>query len=81
MKNKTIDEIFGEVDSRYALVDAIAKKAREIADSAELNHVSLNEKPVNMVLRYLAESKAHVENISETEVKVVIDEKNELLGF
>ncbi len=78
---KTIDEIFAEADSRYALVDAIAKKAREIADSAELNNVSLDEKPVNMVLRYLAEGKAHVENISETEVKIIIDEKNETLGF
>jgi len=78
---KTIDEIFAQADSRYALVDAIAKKAREIADSAELNNVSLDEKPVNMVLRYLAEDKAHVENISETEVKIIIDEKNETLGF
>lgn len=78
---KTIDEIFASADSRYALVGAIAKKAREIADSAELNNVSLNEKPVNMVLRYLEEDKAHVENISETEVKVIIDEKNETLGF
>ncbi len=78
---KTIDEIFAEADSRYALVDAIAKKAREIADSAELNNVSLDEKPVNMVLRYLSEGKAHVDNISETEVKIIIDEKNETLGF
>ena len=78
---KTIDEIFAEADSRYALVDAIAKKAREIADSAELNNVSLDEKPVNMVLRYLSEGKAHVDNISETEEKIIIDEKNETLGF
>ncbi len=80
-KMKTIDDIFAAADSRYALVDAIAKKAREIADSAELNHVSLNEKPVNMVLRYLFEGKAHVENVSETEVKIIIDEKNATLGF
>lgn len=78
---KTIDEIFAEADSRYALVGAIAKKAREIADSAELNNVTLDEKPVNMVLRYLAEDKAHLENISETEIKIIIDEKNEVLGF
>ncbi len=78
---KTIDEIFSEADSRYALVEAIAKKAREIADSAELNNISLDEKPVNMVLRYLSEGKAHIENISETEVKIIIDEKNETLGF
>lgn len=79
MAKKTIDDVFAEADSRYALVDAIAKKAREISDNAELNNIPLDEKPVNLVLRLLLEDKAHITNLSETEIEITFDEKSELL--
>ena len=49
-KNRTIDDIFEMSDSRYSLVNAISKKAREIADEAESNNDVLYRKPVNMVI-------------------------------
>ena len=79
MAKKTIDDVFAAAESRYALVDAIAKKAREISDNAELNKRPLNEKPVNLVLRLLLEDKAHLINKSETEIEIIFDEKSELL--
>ena len=36
--------------SRYSLVTATAKRAREIAEEAEENHEIITEKPVNMAL-------------------------------
>ena len=49
-KKRTIDDIFEMSDSRYSLVNAISKKAREIADEAESNNDVLYRKPVNMVI-------------------------------
>ena len=45
--------------SRYSLVVATAKRAREIADEAEENKEIITEKPVSMALEYLLESHAH----------------------
>lgn len=36
--------------SRYSLVTATAKRAREIAEEAEENHEIITEKPVSMAL-------------------------------
>ncbi|MBQ6570096.1 MAG: DNA-directed RNA polymerase subunit omega [Clostridia bacterium] len=47
---KKMDELFGEVDSRYALVVAVAKRAREISEKADEDKVLLSEKPVVMAI-------------------------------
>ncbi len=42
-------------DSRYAVVIAIAKRAREIAQDAEENSIILTEKPVSMAINDFTE--------------------------
>jgi len=41
--------------SRYSLVTATAKRAREIAENAEENKVIITEKPVSMALEEILE--------------------------
>ena len=53
------------VNSRYSLVIAVAKRAREIAQTAEDNGEILTEKPVNMALK---EFQAHKFNIIEPDI-------------
>lgn len=57
---KTIDDIYGLCDSRYALVNIVAEKAREIAEEAERRHESLTVKPVNIVLDNLISGKSTI---------------------
>ena len=66
-KNRTIDDVFEMSDSRYSLVNAISRKAREIADEAESNHDVLYRKPVNMVIDRLLDGRAVIEHIEEPE--------------
>lgn len=65
--NRTIDDIFAMSDSRYSLVNAISRKAREIADEAETNNDVLYRKPVNMVIDRLLDGRATIEHIEEVE--------------
>ena len=69
-KKKTIDDIFEMSDSRYSLVNAISKKAREIADEAESNNDVLYRKPVNMVIDRLLDGRATIEHIEVEEEEV-----------
>ncbi len=66
-KIRTIDDIFEMSDSRYSLVNAISKKAREIADEAESNNDVLYRKPVNMVIDRLLDGRATIEHIEPEE--------------
>jgi DNA-directed RNA polymerase subunit omega len=45
------DLILTPQQSRYSLVVAIAKRAREIAEDAEKNRVVLDEKPVELAVQ------------------------------
>lgn len=63
--NRTIDDVFEMSDSRYSLVNAISRKAREIADEAENNNDVLYRKPVNMVIDRLLDGRATIEHIEE----------------
>lgn len=65
--NRTIDDIFAMSDSRYSLVNAISRKAREIADEAETNNDVLYRKPVNMVIDRLLDGRATIEHVEEVE--------------
>ncbi len=69
--NRTIDDIFEMSDSRYSLVNAISRKAREIADEAESNKDVLYRKPVNMVIDRLLDGRAtimHIDDVEEDEL-------------
>ena len=45
-----MSELLEKVDNRYLLVNVAAKRAREIAENAELNEIKLTEKPVRLAL-------------------------------
>lgn len=54
----TMPELLKNVDnSRYLLVNVIAKRAREIAADAESRGVPLNDKPVSIAIKEIAEGK------------------------
>ena len=57
---KNIDEVFAMCDNRYALVNTVATRAREIAEDADRRHEPLLEKPVNIVLGNLMTGKSTI---------------------
>ena len=52
-----MSELLKHVDSRYLLVNAVAKRARQIAEEAAENHISLTEKPVTLAIWEVADGK------------------------
>ncbi len=54
----TMPELLKNVDnSRYLLVNLIAKRAREIAADAEEDRIPLDENPVSIAINEIAEGK------------------------
>lgn len=51
------DSIFGPQQSRYSLVVAVAKRAREISNSAEARGEILIEKPVDLAVQDFVNNK------------------------
>ena len=56
----TMPELLKQVNSRYLLVNVIAKRAREIAFKAEEDGESLDEKPVSLAIKEIADGKISV---------------------
>lgn len=52
-----IADLLKNVDSRYLLVNVVAKRAREISEEAEANNISLPEKPVTLAIQEVADGK------------------------
>ena len=50
MSRPSVDDMLSGKQSRYSLVISVAKRAREIAQTAEDNGEILTEKPVNCLL-------------------------------
>ena len=50
-------DLLKKVPSRYKLVNVVAHRAREIAGEAELSGEPLDEKPVSIAIREVAEGK------------------------
>ena len=50
MLHPSMTELLEKVDNRYLLVNVAAKRAREIAENAELSEIKLTEKPVKLAL-------------------------------
>lgn len=65
MVEPTIDELLTKADSKYSLVCAAAKRARELVDGADPMNTGDARKPVTMALQEIAEDKISYEQTSE----------------
>lgn len=52
-----MNELLERVSSRYELVNKVAYRARKIADEAQEEKISLNDKPVSIAIAEIAEGK------------------------
>ena len=52
-----MSELLKNVNSRYLLVNVIARRARQISIEAEMNHESLEDKPVTIAIHEVAAGK------------------------
>ena len=60
MFNPDLRDVLKNNVSRYSLVTAVAKRAREIALSAEENNEILDEKPVSLALEEIIAGKVEI---------------------
>lgn len=56
-----MSELLTHIDSRYLLVNVVARRARQIAIEAKDFGVSLEEKPVTLAIREVADGKLAAE--------------------
>lgn len=54
-------DLLNQVPSRYELVNVVACRARQIASEAEANGEPLDDKPVSIAIREVAEGKLEEE--------------------
>lgn len=67
MFNPDLTEVLEKYESRYSLVAATAKRAREIAAEAEEDGIILEEKPVSLALDEIIAGKIDI--IESDEIK------------
>lgn len=65
MVEPTIDKLLTKADSKYSLVCAAAKRAREIVDGSEPLNSGDAKKPVTMALQEIGEDKISYEQTIE----------------
>lgn len=76
MLHPSMTELLEKVDNRYLLVNVAAKRARQIAEEAEINEVKLVEKPVKLALDDIVSGKiVNKTNIQANDVPVVTIEE------
>ena len=63
----TMPELLKNIESRYMLVNVIAKRAREIAQEADDEGEQLNAKPVSLAVKEIAEGKVKAQAVSAAE--------------
>ena len=56
-----MSELLKHVDSRYLLVNVVAHRARQLSIESALTHEPLEEKPVTLAIREVAEGKLSAE--------------------
>ncbi len=49
-----MSELLKQVDSRYLLVNVVARRARQISIEAEKRHETLSDKPVTLAIKEVA---------------------------
>lgn len=52
-----MSRLLEHVNSRYLLVNVIARRARQISIESEINHEPLTDKPVTIAIREVADGK------------------------
>ncbi len=52
-----MSELLQHINSRYLLVNVVARRARQIAAEAEESQEALEDKPVTMAIREVAEGR------------------------
>lgn len=52
-----MSELLKHVDSRYLLVNVVARRARQMSIEAEQENYKLEEKPVTLAIREVADGK------------------------
>lgn len=57
MLNPPMGDLLKEVPSRYMLVNVVAQRARQIASESEESGVPLDDKPVSIAIREVADGK------------------------
>lgn len=60
MLDPTINELKAKMNNRYLLVNVAAQRAREIAQNAEDEEISLENKPVTIALHEIADGEIHI---------------------
>ena len=57
-----MNQLLKQVPSRYMLVNVVAQRARQIATEAEEAELSLEDKPVTIAIREVADGRLHMED-------------------
>lgn len=74
-------ELMKKVDSRYMLVNVVARRAREISAEAEKTEEYLEEKSVSIAIREIADGKVtiirHDDDDESAEAEQVVEEVDE----
>lgn len=52
-----MSKLLKNIDSRYLMVNVIARRARQISIESETYHIPLADKPVTLAIREVAEGK------------------------
>ena len=52
-----MSELLKHIDSRYLMVNVVARRARQISIESETFHIPLEDKPVTLAIREVAEGK------------------------
>lgn len=58
MLEPSMNRLLSQVPSRYMLVNVVAQRARQVASEAEDAGIPLEDKPVSIALREVADGKA-----------------------
>lgn len=61
MLEPPMNKLLEQVPSRYMLVNVVAQRARQVATEAEDAGISLDDKPVTIAIREVAEGKVDLE--------------------
>ena len=57
-----MSELLGKINSRYLLVNVIARRSRELAEEALAKNEPLEDKPVSMAINQLAKGEFTIED-------------------
>lgn len=65
MLEPPMNKLLQQVPSRYMLVNVVAQRARQVATEAEDAGISLEDKPVTIAIREVAEGKVTLDDEAE----------------